>query len=79
MECMKRIVTGLGLEEKGEETGDRVAELGEAEKCEGVMTPDNNIPVSEGQYTLYSNAGVETPSLPGSPITSLYTTKHQHT
>ena len=38
MESMKRIVT-----EKGEETGDRVAELGEAEeKCEGVMSPDNN-------------------------------------
>ncbi len=30
------------MEEKGEETGDRVAEQGEAEKCEGVMTPDNN-------------------------------------
>ena len=42
MEIMKRIVTRLGLEDKGEETGDRVAELGEAEKCEGVMTPDNN-------------------------------------
>ena len=34
MESMKGIVTGLGLEEKGEETGDRRAELGEAEKCE---------------------------------------------
>ncbi len=34
MESMKRIITGLGLEEKGEETGDRVAELGETEeKC----------------------------------------------
>ena len=43
MESMKRIVTGLGLEEKGVETGDRVAKLGEAEKkCEGEMTPDNN-------------------------------------
>ena len=43
MESMKRIVKGLGLEEKGEETGDRVAELGEAEeKCKGAMTPDNN-------------------------------------
>ena len=31
------------MEEKGEETEDRVAELGEAEKkCEGAMTPDNN-------------------------------------
>ena len=40
MESMKRIVTGMGLEEKREET---VAELGEAEKkCEGAMTPDNN-------------------------------------
>ena len=43
MESMKRIVTGQGLEENGEETGDRVTELGEAEeKCEGAMTPDNN-------------------------------------
>ena len=42
MESMKRIVTGLGLEEKGEETGDRIAELGEAEKCEEVITPDNS-------------------------------------
>ena len=43
MESMKRIVTGQGLEENREETGDRVAELGEAdEKCEEAMTPDNN-------------------------------------
>ena len=43
MESMMRIVTGHGLEENGEETGDRVAELGEAEeKCEGAMTPDTN-------------------------------------
>ena len=43
LESMKWIVTGLGLEDKGEETGDRVAELGEEEKkCEGAMTPDNN-------------------------------------
>ena len=42
MESMKRIVTGRGLEEKGEETGDRMAELGEAEKCEEVITPDNS-------------------------------------
>ena len=42
MESMKRIVTGLGLEEKGEETGDRMAELGEAKKCEEVNTPDNS-------------------------------------
>ena len=42
MESMRRLVTGLGLEEKGEEKRDRVAELGEAEKkCEGAMTPDN--------------------------------------
>ena len=38
MESMKRIVTGLGLEEKGEETGDQMAELEEAEKCEEVIT-----------------------------------------
>ena len=43
MKSMKRIVTGLGLEEKGEETENRVAELEEAEKKrEGAMTPDNN-------------------------------------
>ena len=42
MESMKRIVTGLGLEEKGEETVGRMAELGEAEKCEEVITPDNS-------------------------------------
>ena len=43
MKSMKRIVTGLGLEEKGEETGDRMAELEEAEKkCEAAMTPYNN-------------------------------------
>ena len=50
MESMKRIVTGLGLEEKGEETGDRVAELREAEKnCEGTMTPDNNSTEKNGR------------------------------
>ena len=42
MESMERLVTGLGLEEKGEETGDRMAELGEAEECEEVITPDNS-------------------------------------
>ena len=42
MESTKRIITGLGLEEKGEETGDRVAELGKAKKCEKVMIPDNS-------------------------------------
>ena len=42
MESMKMIVIGLGLEEKGEEPGDRMAELGEAEKCEEVITPDNS-------------------------------------
>ena len=42
MESMKRIVTGMGLNEKGEETGDRMAELGEVEKCEEVITPDNS-------------------------------------
>ena len=42
-ESMKRIVTGQGLEEKGEETGGLVAGLEEAEeKCEGVMTPGNS-------------------------------------
>ncbi len=34
MESMKRIVTRLGLEDKGEETGGRLVELEEAEKCE---------------------------------------------
>ena len=35
--------TGQGLEEKGGETGDRVAGLEESEKekCDGMMTPDN--------------------------------------
>ena len=42
MESMKKIVTGHGLEDKGDETGDRVAEQGKAEKCEGSMTPVNN-------------------------------------
>ena len=42
MVSMKRIVTGLGLEDKGEETGDRMPELGEAETCEEVITPDNS-------------------------------------
>ena len=28
------------MEEKGEETGDRMAEMGEAEKCEEVITAD---------------------------------------
>ena len=55
MESMKRIVTGQGLEEIGEETGDRVAELGEAEKCEGAMTPDNNL--TEGNRNGKKTAG----------------------
>ena len=43
MESTNRIATGQGLEENGEETGDRVAELGEAEeKCEGAMISDSN-------------------------------------
>ena len=52
MESMKRIITGLGLEEKGEETGDRVAELGEAEKCEKVMIPDRRLPVAWVKYDI---------------------------
>ena len=42
MGSMKIMVTGQGLEEKGGETGDRVAGLEEAEKekCEGEMPPD---------------------------------------
>ena len=54
MESMKRIVTGLGLEEKGEETGDRMAELGETEKCEEVITPDNS---TEGNRKGKATAG----------------------
>ena len=54
MESMKRIVTGLGLEEKGEETGDRMAEQGEAEKCEEVITPDNS---TEGNRKGKATAG----------------------
>ena len=41
LETMKRMVTGLGLEEKGGQTGDRVARREEEnEKGEGVLTPD---------------------------------------
>ena len=54
MESMKRIVNGLGLEEKGEETGDRLAELGEAGKCEEVITPDNS---TEGNRKRKETAG----------------------
>ena len=54
MEGMKRIVTGLGLEEKGEETGDRMVEQGEAEKCEEVITPDNS---TEGNRKGKATAG----------------------
>ena len=54
MESMKRIVTGLGLEEKGEETGDRMAEQGEAEKCEEKITPDNS---TEGNREGKATAG----------------------
>ncbi len=44
MESMKRIVTGQGLEEKGEETRDRVVELGKAEeKCEGALRHQSTI------------------------------------
>ena len=38
--------------------------------------PNTNIPVSVGLH-FTGNTGVETPSLPGSSITSSYTTKHQ--
>ena len=56
MESMKRIVKGQGLEEKVEETGDRVAELGKAEqKCEGAMTPVNN--PTEGNRKRKETAG----------------------
>ena len=54
MESMKRIVTGLGLEETGEETGDRMAELGEAEKCEEVIKPENS---TEGNRKGKETAG----------------------
>ena len=38
------------MEEKGEETGDRVAELEEAEeKCEGLMTPYNSSTEGNGK------------------------------
>ena len=55
MESMKRILRGLGLEEKGEETGDGIAELGEAEKCEKVITPDNS---TEGNRKGKETAGI---------------------
>ena len=43
MEAMKRMVIGLGLEEKGGQTGDRVARREEEkEKGEGVLTPDRS-------------------------------------
>ena len=43
MEAMKRMVTGQGLEEKGRQTGDRVARREEEkEKGEGVLTPDRS-------------------------------------
>ena len=45
---MKRMVTGLGLEEKGGQTGDRVARREEEkEKGEGVVTPDMSDDTSE--------------------------------
>ena len=45
---MKRMVTGLGLEEKGGQTGDRVARREEEkEKGEGVVTPDISDDTSE--------------------------------
>ena len=56
MESMKRIVTGVGVEEKGEETGDRMAELGEAKKkYEEVITPGNSTEVNwKGKETAGS-------------------------
>ena len=45
MDSMKRMITGLGLEEESGETGDQVARLEvseEKEKCERVMTPGNS-------------------------------------
>ena len=47
METMKRMVTGLGLEEKGGQAGDRVARR-EEEKGEGVLTPDRSDDTSAG-------------------------------
>ena len=48
METMKRTVTGLGLEEKGGQTGGRVARLEEEkENGEGVLTPDRSDETSE--------------------------------
>ena len=42
------MVTGLGLEEKGGQTGDRVARREEEkEKDEGVLTPDRSDDTSE--------------------------------
>ena len=46
METMRRIVTGLGLEEVGGQTGDRVARR-EEEKGEGLLTPDRSADTSE--------------------------------
>ena len=45
--------TGIGRERR--RIGDRVAELGEAEKCEGAMTPDNNS--TEGNRNGKKTAG----------------------
>ena len=44
MDSLKRMITGQGLEEEIEETGDQVAgqeETEEKEKCERGMTPGN--------------------------------------
>ena len=52
MESMKRILTGRGLE-----TGDRVAELGEAEeKCEGAMTNNSTDGNRKGKETAGRNS-----------------------
>ena len=48
METMKRMVTRLGLEEKGGQTGDRVARREEEkENDEGVLIPDRSDDTSE--------------------------------
>ena len=46
-------MTGIGRERR-RKTGDRMAELGEAEKCEEVITPDNS---TEGNRKEKETAG----------------------
>ena len=59
MESMKRVVTGLGLEEQGEETGDRMAGLGETEKCKKVSTVQHFIFIESSTRISFS----KTPAL----------------